>query len=810
MKRIYHIGLTALWIALTASACGGGKTPVEEDTFPLSVSPTTQEVVALGEMKTFTVTSATDWYARSGASWAKAQTASGKASKTGTPLVINIEENKTTSAREAEITVSNLGKETTVVKISQAAGSGSGPSIQRGIATADDLVAFAKAVNGEGSIAQFLVDGVVKILNDIDASSIKEWVPAGTKALPLTYSINGNNRVIKNVNWTVDLEKYPDAGLVGYAKGITIDKLTFGSEGSQVTFTGNPAGKVCAGGIVGQGEGVTMEKVTNRASLSVSGTSAKGENLSIGGIAGEIDGGSRLGHEELRTQGCVNNGNITVQAACQQGGIVGYNAGTIKNCSNYGTITGPTEGSYGPGWLCSYNKTKDNVKLNEGHGFVGTTPALMKNSMMNYEAGYDLENNTVDWTLDAYYDWETLETRQLHSGATYYHYSCTNVPRHIHVLEVNLKDPGIELTSAVADDVMPNPNGNSNNNNGFNKRETLSMLCNRLRGEGQKILAGTNCCFFDSNDGISRGFHVQDCEPVYINNPSVVKALVNHAWGFTVFTDGTASCGKKAFTGKLRTGGKEYNYYSINDTTLRHASPTVAPANLFTFRYVRVPHASYPNIINDLASNVLYLICEFTGTPMQVNTGYAPAKVVDIVDGRAGAITKPYITAKNQIGIALSGDMATALSSVKKGDTIEFRCDIAIDGDASKPILSLDSTMYQLMTDGKDASNTPGSSASLYTKYDPMTFPVVSQDRTKVWIVEVDGRQGWYSTGVKGYEIYRIAKKLGGWWVTRMDGGGSSAMWVWDAAKGGGKTVSSVSDSKGERSDMTYVILREK
>jgi len=430
--------------------------------------------------------------------------------------------------------------------------------------------------------------------------------------------------------------------------------------------------------------------------------------------------------------------------------------------------------------------------------------------MINHEAGYDLEKNTVDWTLDAYYDWEEVDTRQLHSGLTYHHYNCTNVPRHIHVLEIDLKDPGIELSSAVADEVMPNPNGNKNGNNGFNKRETLSMLCSRRRAEGDKILAGTNCCFFDSNDGISRGFHVQDGEPVYINNPTVVSNLGNHLWGFTVFTDRTASCGKKKFTGRLRTGGKEYPFYTLNDTTLRHASPTVSPVNLFTSRYVRVPHKSYPNLINDLAADVLYIICEWTGDAMGVNTGYAAAKVVDIVDGRAGSITKPYITAKNRIGIALSGDMATQLSSVKKGDTIDFKCDIAIDGDASKPIYSLDSTMYQLMTEGQDASNTPGANASLYTAYDPMTFPVVSQDRTKVWIVEVDGRQGWYSTGVKGYEIYRIAKKLGGWWVTRMDGGGSSAMWVWDAAKGGGALVNSVSDSKGERSDMTYVIIREK
>jgi exopolysaccharide biosynthesis protein len=150
------------------------------------------------------------------------------------------------------------------------------------------------------------------------------------------------------------------------------------------------------------------------------------------------------------------------------------------------------------------------------------------------------------------------------------------------------------------------------------------------------------------------------------------------------------------------------------------------------------------------------------------------------------------------------------LAFLKEGDTVEFQCTIAIDGDSSKPILTMDSTMYQLLTDGEDASNTPGSSASLYSVYDPMTFPVVSKDRTKVWLVEIDGRQGWYSTGIKGYELYRIAKKLGGWWATRMDGGGSSCMWVLNPATSTGALVNKPCDSKGERSCMTYVLLREK
>ena len=137
-----------------------------------------------------------------------------------------------------------------------------------------------------------------------------------------------------------------------------------------------------------------------------------------------------------------------------------------------------------------------------------------------------------------------------------------------------------------------------------------------------------------------------------------------------------------------------------------------------------------------------------------------------------------------------------------------MNCTITVDG-VSKPILTQVSTMYQLMTDGRDASNTPGSSASLYSKWDPMTFPVVSKDGKRVWLVQVDGRNGWTSMGVKGYEMYRIAKKLGGWWMTRFDGGGSSCTWVWNGSSG--SIVNHPSDSPGgERSCISYLLIRAK
>lgn len=797
---------------LLTAACGE-KQSAETGGAPLSVSPTTATFVSLGEQKTFSVTSSTDWLARSDQSWLRIVTASGKGGTEASKLIVSAEENKTTAERSAVLTVSNLGKESLRLEMKQLAGDGSAAAV-RGISTAEDLLAFAKAVNGEGSVAPYLVDGVVKILNDIDCSSIKQWIPAGTEASPLSYSIDGNGKSLKNVNWTVDTDKYPHAGLVGYARNITISRLNFGEEGSKVTLLGSSGGKVRAGGVVGYGLGLTMTKVTNHADIVMSGTASTGNNLIVGGLVGYQDNASLLGGELKSTQGCINYGDVSASVVARVGGLVGYNSGTITNCTNNGKISAQSDASFGPAWLCSYNMTKANVTSNFGYGSVGDTPAMHTNAIFNGEAAYDLENNTVDWTQDAYYDWDELETIQLHSGAVYHHYSFKHLPRHMHVVEVDLKNPGIEITSAFAGDMVPNPNGNGNGNNGFNKRELLSQLCTRKRAEGQKILAGVNCSFFDSNDGIPRGFHVEEGRPVYINNPAVVNKLGNHLWGFTVFSDGTASCGVKRFSGKMRLSGKEYSYYSINDTIMRHTSAAYE-ANLYTSHYVRVPYPSYPKIVNNLAANALYVVCEYTDGPMTVNTGYAKARVVEVRDGRFSPLSSlPYLSDKNRVGIALSGKTAEAWSGVKAGDTVELKCDISIDGDASKPILTLDSTMYQLMSNGADGSNTPASSdASLYTKYDPMTFPVVSADHSKVWLVEIDGRQispSWYSLGVKGYEIYRIGKKLGGAWVTRMDGGGSSSMWVWNPSLGRGGIVSRPSDSKGERSCMTYVLVREK
>lgn len=818
LKNLILLALTFLPVAVSCGEDNGSF-----DVGSLSVSPESVEIDAIGGQVTVNVKSTDDWLARSDASWAKVLNASGKGGQVVTELRILADENTSDEGRKAEIVVKTLNGNQVSVRLSQSGRSGE--PVERGIANADDLVAFAKAVNEGASVNRYMINGIVKIVSDIDVSSIKEWVPAGTAERPMSYSIDGGGHSIYGISWTVDISKYPDAGLIGYAKDASVRDIVL--EGAAITLKGSSS-KVNAGAFVGYAANCNMTMLVGKVNVVMTENSSSGSGIAIGGICGFADGASLMGGE-LKRDGCVNEGNILTSVPCNAGGLAGHNEGKVTNCTNRASILGKssTDGKCGPAWGCSYNRDRDGFTSNYGYGNVGdydqykTAPdnapdAMFYNAVVYPEHNFDVLVNTVDWTLDSYYDWEELSSEDIRSGVKYHHYSCTNIPRHIHVLEIDMNDAGVEITTSYADDIVPNPNGNKNANNGKNIRETLSELCERKRAEGMKVIAGINTGFFDSNDGISRGFHIEDGEPVYINNPKVFNDNYHvHGWGFTVFDDRTMSCGKKTFSGKLKVGSDEYDYYTVNDTTLRHISKQY-PVNVYTSRYAQYPHSEKKSLVNRLAANALYLVAEYVSSPMKVNCGYAEAVVKAVYDGTSEPLaTPPYLSGRNEVAVALSGTPAAAVSaSVKVGDKISLRCDIGIKTDNNdpnpvmKPILTQNSSAYYLMKEGEDYSQTPGAAASVHSKFDPMTFPVLSKDGKKVWLVVVDGRQDWYSTGVKGYEIYRIAKKLGGWNCTRFDGGGSTCMWLYNGSSG--KIVNSVSDSNGERSCLNYLLITEK
>ena len=407
---------------------------------------------------------------------------------------------------------------------------------------------------------------------------------------------------------------------------------------------------------------------------------------------------------------------------------------------------------------------------------------------------------------DEYYQWTEKTRVELSKGVVYSHYSWENVPRNMHVLEVDLSRREVEILPVVANDIIPNPNGNRNKLNGFCIRETLSGICSRYNQSlGQNVLAGINACGFDSHLGYARGIIVSGGEPIYQNYPQMrQKYGYPHSWCFTVFEDGTAAVGQKEFKGLIKIGKDEIEYYAINDYILR-GDEVEAPVNIFTSRYREIPHQSHDLTNPLLDSAVVYVVAEYTRGPMHVNRGYSKARVTAVYDGRTKALDKaPYLESPDQVGIQLRGDAADkVMASLAVGDKIALKAEITVGG-VKKPIMAMVNTLHRFLHEGVDkSSENLGPRDSNLTTHNPMTFVTVSKDGKKIWLVEVDGRSK-ESKGLKSMEMAQISLRLGGYEMTRFDGGGSSAMWVRDC----GGLVSVPSDKKGERSCLNYILVR--
>jgi exopolysaccharide biosynthesis protein len=412
-----------------------------------------------------------------------------------------------------------------------------------------------------------------------------------------------------------------------------------------------------------------------------------------------------------------------------------------------------------------------------------------------------------DMLSDEYYKWAEKTRVELSKGVVYSHYSWENVPRNMHVLEVDLTRRNIEILPVVANDIIPNPNGNRNKLNGFCIRETLSGICTRYNETlGQSILAGINACGFDSHIGYARGIIVSGGEPIYQNYPQVrQKYGYPHSWCFTVFKDRTAAVGQKEFYGGIRIGKEEIEYHAINDYILR-GDDVGSPVNIYTSRYKEVPHEGRDLVNHLLDSAVVYVVAKYTRGPMKVNCGYSKAKVMAIHDGRTEALEKaPYLDSDDQVGIQLRGEAADkVMRSLKVGDRIALKADMTVGG-VRKPVMAMVNTLHRFLHEGVDKSseNLKPKDSNL-TTHNPMTFAAVSRDGRKIWLVEVDGRSS-VSKGLKSVEMAQISLRLGGYEMTRFDGGGSSAMWVRDC----GGLVSVPSDKRGERSCLNYILVRK-
>ncbi len=237
-------------------------------------------------------------------------------------------------------------------------------SAPKGIFTADDLAAFAEAVNsGAEDLSQWQNEaGEIALMADIDMSSFSEWTPIGYPATKAANGanesspegnvfsgiFNGGGHTIKNFKPTVLVPDNNTWGLFGVLKMATVKDLNINCE-----IVVSAAKKADAGVVAGTMICSTISNVTVNGTLSTNGSNTDNQRFSLGGIAGYLageneNGGSSITNCEVNLTVSGKSGKNTKNGATSMmvGGIAGYattNANStatnyIEDCTFLGAL----------------------------------------------------------------------------------------------------------------------------------------------------------------------------------------------------------------------------------------------------------------------------------------------------------------------------------------------------------------------------------------------------------------------------------------------------------------------------------------
>lgn len=233
-----------------------------------------------------------------------------------------------------------------------------------GIADAEDLVAFAKAVNEGGSIQQWTNEqGKVVLLDDIDMSGTENWTPIGsgtfswasnsisvTGGNPFTGYFDGQGHRIINMEMVCDVNGEGQAwGLFGIlGPGAVVENLIIDSSCS-LSVTGNTP--VDCGVVAGLVYDATVRNVTNYAPVSFTGNTPHNIRVTLGVTGFAFADSYGVSIENVNNHADINSGSGENTAngatSVQVGGICGFATNglnsemtvEIKDCSNTGDLT---------------------------------------------------------------------------------------------------------------------------------------------------------------------------------------------------------------------------------------------------------------------------------------------------------------------------------------------------------------------------------------------------------------------------------------------------------------------------------------
>jgi hypothetical protein len=115
-----------------------------------------------------------------------------------------------------------------------------------------------------------------------------------------------------------------------------------------------------------------------------------------------------------------------------------------------------------------------------------------------------------------------------------------------------------------------------------------------------------------------------------------------------------------------------------------------------------------------------------------------------------------------------------------------------------------------LLTDGALAAGVETAGAASFRGLNPRTAVGLGVGGRRLLLAVIDGRQPGWSVGMTTLETARLMRALGADHALNLDGGGSSAMAVWDEARGAPRVVLRPSDPTGERAVGNALVLLDR
>ncbi len=203
-----------------------------------------------------------------------------------------------------------------------------------GISTAEGLARLASAVNAGEDYSQWVKNGKISLLSNIDMSSYKgTWKSIGNAAHPFSATFDGKYRKIFGLS--------ASEPVFGVCKDATITSLVI-DESCAFTAPAEASDSLLIAAVAAKLIDSKVVECVNNAAITV-GSSLGGEvsKAYISGVVAKADAGSSV--EKCENAGAINVTGLfsSEPRACTLylGGLVAYNEGAIKEGANSGKIT---------------------------------------------------------------------------------------------------------------------------------------------------------------------------------------------------------------------------------------------------------------------------------------------------------------------------------------------------------------------------------------------------------------------------------------------------------------------------------------